>query len=189
MIRQANGDLDGALADYSKALALNPRLTPAFGLIGYLRYDRHEFAEAITVLGQACQVDQTNEYPHFWLWLASSRLRSAADADRELKTYLDSRKDKGSGDWPGKVGDFLLGRVAESDFLKSAESADQEKDSQHHCEAWFYVAEKRLLAGDRATAARYFEKCIATQERTLTEYDSAKQELHFLSAATNEVDW
>jgi hypothetical protein len=34
-----------------------------------------------------------------------------------------------------------------------------------------------LLAGDKATAADYFKKCLATEQRDFTEYQLAESEL------------
>jgi lipoprotein NlpI len=187
IVNYAMGNLDSALADYNRALALNPRLTPAPRFIGYAYLGRQDFAAAARALRQACEADPGDDYPHFWLWVACSRLGSIPDADRELSAYLDGRNGKTSDDWPGQLGNFLLGRITEADFLKAAESPDRQKDSQQRCEAWFYAAEKRLSAGDRVTAVAYFEKCVAIHERSHFEYDGAKQELHFLGIATDGV--
>ena len=40
---------------------------------------------------------------------------------------------------------------------------------------------KRLLAGDKATAADDFRKCVATDMRTYTEYQFAQAELKTLA--------
>ena len=53
-------------------------------------------------------------------------------------------------------------------------------DSGLHCHAWFYAGMKKLLAGDKKAAADYFRKCLATDQKTLTEYEMASTELKAL---------
>ena len=77
-------------------------------------------------------------------------------------------------------GRFLLYQISESDLLVGATSPDVEKDRAQHCEAWYYAGMKRLLAGDKKTAADCFDKCLGTQENTFDEYMLAKAELKSL---------
>ena len=39
---------------------------------------------------------------------------------------------------------------------------------------------KRLLSGDKKTAAAYFHKCLATEQKDFTEYQLAQSELKAL---------
>ena len=48
------------------------------------------------------------------------------------------------------------------------------------CEAWFYAGMKKLLGGDKAAAANYFKKCLATEQKDFTEYLLAEAELKAL---------
>jgi len=80
------------------------------------------------------------------------------------------------------VGYFLVGQLKESELFKLAENSDKKRDNNQHCEAYFYAGTKRLIAGDKTTALEYFEKCIATDAKGYTEYQSAAAELHLLKA-------
>ena len=84
--------------------------------------------------------------------------------------------------WHWKLGQFLTGRIKEPELFKAAESPDTRTDTERHCEAWFYAGTKRLLAGDQASASKYFENCVATHMEALIEYGSAVHELRFLKA-------
>lgn len=85
---------------------------------------------------------------------------------------------------PQEIGEFLLGKTGESDFLATASSPDAKTNRDRHCEAWYYAGMKRLLTGDKKIAADYFGKCLATEATTLFEYTCAKAELKTL-ALTN----
>ena len=47
LARQTKGDLDGAIADYSKAIELNPKIAEAYNNRGLARYDKEDFDGAI----------------------------------------------------------------------------------------------------------------------------------------------
>ena len=103
-------------------------------------------------------------------------------ADDGLSAYLEKRPDGSAGDWVNKIGTFLLGRIAEADFVAAANSPDTETDRDQHCEAWYYSGMKRQLAGDKKTAADYLRKCLATQETNYDEYAFAQAELKALGS-------
>jgi lipoprotein NlpI len=75
-----------------------------------------------------------------------------------------------------------LGRITEADFLAAASSPDNQKDRNQHCEAWYHAGMKRLFAGDKKTAADYFNQCLATQVTGFNEYVFAQNELRALEA-------
>jgi lipoprotein NlpI len=79
-----------------------------------------------------------------------------------------------------KVAGHLLGKVPEADLFAAAKSPDPHKERCRLCEAWFYAGMKRLLGGDKAAAAADFQKCLATGEKTFSEYRFAAAELKAL---------
>ncbi len=85
--------------------------------------------------------------------------------------------------WVVKVGAFLLGNVTEDDLMTAAASPDAAKDQGQHCEAWYYAGMKRLLAGDKKTAADDFNHSLATKQTRFTEYRLAEAELKVLGLA------
>jgi lipoprotein NlpI len=96
---------------------------------------------------------------------------------------VQKRLNGAPGDWPSKVAAFLLDKISPNDFLAAASSPDPKKESQQHCEASFYAGMKCLLAGDKITATADFQKCLATNEKTFTEYQFAQAELKALGPA------
>jgi lipoprotein NlpI len=75
------------------------------------------------------------------------------------------------------VASHLLGNVTEADLFAAAASPDAKKESGQHCEAWFYAGMKKLLAGEKKAAADCFHKCLATEQKTFTEFQLAQSEL------------
>jgi lipoprotein NlpI len=103
-----------------------------------------------------------------------------AEADGELRKYLDTQKAEESSEWALKVGRFVVGDVGEVDLLAAAKNADAKIEAQHFCEAYFYAGELRLLGGDRKGAKDDFKKCVATEARTYWEYRGAVGELRLM---------
>lgn len=175
------GDVEGALADYDRALELDPKNERAYQSRGYLCYDRHAWAEALADFRKAVELDPADDYSRFRIWLMRARLGEMAEATRELHDHLKTRQGK-AGDWAAKVGEFLVGQMNEADFLKASESTEGKVDKEQHCEAYFYIGTKRLIAGDRVGAKDCLAKCVATGVREFLEYQSAVAELKLLKS-------
>jgi lipoprotein NlpI len=174
------GDLDGAIADYSRAIDIDPKYAAAYRSRGYTRYNQRSWTDALVDLRKASELDPSGDYTRFYLWLIRTRLGERQAATVELKQYLAQRKTKNPDDWPSKIGAFLTDQLSEEIFLKAVESKDQQVTKAQRCEAYFYAGSVRLLAGDKETARRYFERAVETAEKTRQAYDSAAAELKFL---------
>jgi lipoprotein NlpI len=134
---------------------------------------------------KAFGMDSSREYDRFSIWLIRARLGEAEAATTELQSYLPGRATRKPDNWPGKVGRFLAGQLPEPDFLAAAKNSDSKREAGQLCEAYFYAGSKRLLAGDKATAEEYFQKSIATGQRSAWVYSSAAAELKLLKTPRN----
>jgi len=182
--RVALGDASTALADVEMAIQLNPTSSNnAYADRAYLYYDCREFGNAAAELKRICDQNPEDDYAHFYLWLARSRLTNQAEATAELLQHLKKRPNDKANDWASQIGRFLTGQLPESDFIEAANRTDEAKLRGQQCEAFFYAGTKRLLMGDREMAAQYFEKCKATGQTDFTEYLSALTELERLRMA------
>jgi tetratricopeptide (TPR) repeat protein len=90
-VKAAKGDLDGAIADCAKAIALKPDLAEAYINRGFIRYDSHDFTDALFDFRKAVELGSSNNYARFWLWLIRARLGETEAATTELQTYLAGR--------------------------------------------------------------------------------------------------
>ncbi len=185
--RQGKGDLEGAIADYTKIIELNPKLADAYNGRGCLHYYARAFADALIDFRKAIELNSSGDYfyTHFWIWLVRTRLGEAEIGTVELQKCLAGRSLGKPDDWTAKVGQFLVGQLAEPEFLAAAKNADPKTKAGQLCEAYFYAGSKHLFAGDMAVAADFFQKSIATDKRTFFEYMSAVAELRFLKEQKN----
>jgi tetratricopeptide (TPR) repeat protein len=186
LLKMRESDLDGARHDFDKAAALSPEAlamtAPQFARLGCLRYDRHQFTEALVDFRRAAEAGDQNDYVTFFIWLIRSRLGEQEAATKDLKQYLAEWEKAKADDWAVKIGSFLVGKLTEAQLFKGAKIASTKTADGQCCEAYFYAGTKRLIDGDKRTAVTYFEKCIATEVKDFAEYKSAAAELRWLKA-------
>jgi len=174
---QDKGDINGAIAAYSQAIKLDPGDAAAYYHRGCANFMKRDWPKALSDFQQHCDLRKEEEYQvfqvRFYIWLIRARLGDREAADKELAPYMEGHPVEWSSGWDAKIGNFLLGRISEDDFLVSL--------SDNPGTAWFYAGMKRLLNNDRASAADDFRKSIATGDKTADEYQLAAAELKALS--------
>ena len=116
-------------------------------------------------------------YPQIYAWLSRAHLGETAAADKKMAAYFEQRPKTVTNKWVGEVAAYLLGSRTEADLLAAAVSSDATKDKEQHCDAWFYIGTKKMLAGNRTAAAEDFQRCRATALKTFVEYEIAGSEL------------
>jgi len=170
--RQADGDLPGALADYTEAIGIDPKAYLAYLNRGTVQQAMGDWDKALADYTQVVAgVPANADSASFYLWIAQKHQNSAdTEADAALSKYLAARPAASQQDWHAEIGGFLLGQVAEADFLTAAAAPDPKIDTARHCEAWYYAGMKHLLAGDEAGAGDWFRKCAATEMKGRREY-------------------
>jgi lipoprotein NlpI len=179
--KKAKGDLEGAIADYNRAIELDPKFAAAYFHRGIAKQAKGDLKGAIGDINGAIERNNQDFYPRLFLWLMRSRLGESDAANKELAAFLDRRRDATPEEWTSKVATYLLGNVSEADLFAAAKSSDAKKERGLFCEAWFFAGMKKLLGGDKAAAADYFRKCIATERTDFVEYQLAQSELKALT--------
>ena len=125
--------------------------------------------------------DENADYARLFIWIARTRQNHKAEADLELAEALETKWNAPQKSWVSQIAAFFLDQLSEKDFLAAAETPDSETVNQQHCEAWYYIGMKRLLAGDKTAAIDDFNKCLATKETDFTEYAFAQAQLKALA--------
>jgi tetratricopeptide (TPR) repeat protein len=182
-VEQRQGNLTSAeAAKLDSSLATNAA-SQLLGL-GYLRYERQNFTNALSDFERACALNPSDGCAHLGVWLWASQLGESQAANMALQSFLAGRKAENARDWPLEVGRFLNGQATQEELLKTAE-ADGDKDKSLYCSACFFVGSRCLIAGDRSAAVAYFQKCLSAGAKDSAEYEMAKAELRLLSHKTN----
>jgi tetratricopeptide (TPR) repeat protein len=181
--KQLKGDLKGALADYAETVRQNTNFTDAYKNRGYLLYDQHDFTNSLSDFKRACELDATDNFPFFRVWLIRAKFGEIQAANEQLQTHLDDSKKVAPSDWTPNIARFLLGQLSEAELLNAAKTTGMSLGNSQQCEAFYYMGEKRLISDDNIVAIDFFEKCLATGHKEYTEYQSAAVELVALKAS------
>jgi tetratricopeptide (TPR) repeat protein len=95
-IQKADGDYDGALASLEKTRAKYPRDRVVLNQIGRLLFLKRNYAGAVAVLKQVCEVDPEDVQMHYTLMLCYRGLGDVAAAGREEALFRRFKADEAS---------------------------------------------------------------------------------------------
>ena len=116
------------------------------------------------------------KHPCMLKFTRERRQKMPERAIKDLKEYVAS-KEKPLKPWYAIVVKFLCDEMGEEEFLASAKDQTPFRTAQRRCEAFFYAATLRRIAGDEEGARDLFKKCVATNVRDFIEYQSATMAL------------
>jgi lipoprotein NlpI len=173
------GEFENSVDDYSRAITLGATSSEAFSQRGKSRYYTGRLEEAaedfVKASGAADQFAQP--YNDLWLALTFQRLgRPLPDAVAQ-RAATEPR-----GDWPRPALAMLTGRLSPEEMLKLLDAKSGDDRQMALAEAYFYVGQHYLAAGDVAKAREFFEKTRAQNVITYTEHRAARFELQRLVA-------
>jgi lipoprotein NlpI len=170
-------DPKGAQADLDRANALEPQAPLPYFTRAVLDQIKGDASAALSDLRRYRQLAPSNanaDYAALWLWSIRAQQGEKTEADRELST---TNWNASPTAWPSQNRRFLLGQLSETDYLAAAISTDKDLDASQHCEAWYYIGLKRLVAGDKPSAKDAFRASQATGKTDYFEYTLSRAQL------------
>ena len=190
--RLLNEDAAGAAADAGKGVELAPDDWDAYFLRGMcemtLGYDRAAAGDFDRAIGDVdfdmarASADsyasdlgrhqEVSAYYHFFRLIAMRRLHRPHPEEG-----LALASAKWEAGWTKTVALYLLGKMAEKDFLEQADAGDIKTKLGHQVEAFYYAGMTHLFKKDTGAAAALFEKSVATNQRQYSEFLLARIEL------------
>lgn len=112
------------------------------------------------------------------LYWSSIKLGDEATSKIALKEILRRSKiARYKINWAGPIGDFLLGKISESELLHQLESGYDEVDINRKCQSYFYIATAHLQNKDEESYVHNLQLCQQTQRIFMYEYHLAVHEL------------
>jgi tetratricopeptide (TPR) repeat protein len=150
-VRREGGDWAGALADYDRAIALQPRRAELYVARGWARLGSGaEWADndARAYLALKGWHDPLSPYMALLAVLGARGTPRETEARRLLDEAIVNRHRR---TWPGAILAYFRGEIDEATLLRSADG------TRHQAEAHAFIGLDRLTAGDRAVARPHLE--------------------------------
>jgi hypothetical protein len=188
----------GALADFNRALELNPRNADALSDRGVVREIRGNYSDAVADYDKVIELrpdysDWERLYRQTLLWrldkppeeepktvAAGQGTSEAAGVLKPVVVY--GVQPQWKDNWAKTLGLYLVGRLDEKALLAAAKKSD-DSAAERKAMAYYYIGMTHLGKGDKAGAREWFKKCRAAGQTDDNEYGFASAELARLSTA------
>lgn len=178
--RQRRGQIRGAISDFSEAIRLDPGHASAWCARGFARSVLLDWRAAETDLRESCRLGlpiHRGDGVRLRIWVARARQGEREGASAELRDSVLRRGNPRPAGWILLVAGLLCDTIDEGGFLRGGVTANPQKSAEIECEARYFAAMRRLVAGEGEAAARHLAACEATGARELDVWWAAKQEL------------
>ena len=154
------GDLDGALGELDQAVNLDPNSAVYYFIRGLIQHAQGHREEALSDF----QKSSSMTFPDaaFWVWITETESGQRDLARQSLSDALSSPVRFKPDKWPSQIGNFLLEKITQDQLILKAGTGADAGSKMRLCQAWFYSAMFKGLAGDRKGAQDCFLKAIAT---------------------------
>jgi lipoprotein NlpI len=172
------GQFEKSITDHTNAIALGAATN---GLVfrgrgisrvyaGHIEEANADFAKAIELSDK-----ETRIYSEMWFVATSGRLHKVIPPALVARAATEA-----GGEWPRAGLAMLTGKLSPDDMLKSLEKKQGDERQMALAEAYFYLGQYYLVAGDRAKAQESFEKTRSLGVINFLEHSSAEFELERL---------
>ena len=156
-----------------------PDLAKAYNNRANAKYFLGRYDAASVDYEAALEIDPFDTYSMMWRYLAA--LRNQDDPAEALEGLRSGLRDVDAVRWPAVAASHLAGRATAREVLAEIDAGGSAKRVERQCEAYFYLASARLIAGDRQAAARLYRDSIATDVKRFIEYIGATIDLERLA--------
>lgn len=170
----SRGQFLQSIADHTKALALGGDPFEVYYRRGVSRYYASKLPEALQDFERAITQaphDSAKRYAMLWMTWTARALK------RPLPELVTQATPPAGGTWPWPAQAMLMGRVTESQVLEFVEGKTGDDKQLALTEAWFYIGQNQLLAGNTELAVASFEKARQQAVTVYLEHVAAGFEL------------
>lgn len=171
--RLSQMNVEGAIEDYNQAIRIDPQNPVAQADLGFAKYFAKDYAGAMASFDQSIALSPNMRYLNPWrAWMLV--LQGKLDS---LGPILDptTKRPEADRDWIDQLVLFLNGKISEKDLVTAVEKAtDPKLKTAQSCEAYYFIAERRMQAGDKANAIAFYQQVLTTKAVDLSAYRGAQ---------------
>lgn len=169
-------NVNGAIEDYNQAIRLDPQNPSGQADLGFAKYFARDYAGALQSFDQSIAMNPNMRYLNPWrTWVLV--LTNKVDS---LGPILEAttKRPEAERDWIDNMVLFLNGKISEQVLVQAVDKATTPamKNAQL-CEAYYFIAERRAQAGDKANATAFYQQVLKTNAVDLSAYRGAQFQL------------
>jgi lipoprotein NlpI/transglutaminase-like putative cysteine protease len=176
------GQFEKSITDLTNAIALGAATDGlAFRGRGIARVYAGHIEEANADFAKASELSdkETRIYGEMWFVATSGRLHKPIPRALVARAVAEA-----GGEWPHAGLAMLIGKLSPDDMLKSLEKKQGDERQMALAEAYFYLGQYYLVAGNRTKAQESFEKTRSLGIINYLEHNCAEFELDRLKKPT-----
>ncbi len=166
-------NVNGAIEDYNQAIRLDPQNPVAQADLGFAKFFARDLAGAMASFDQSLAMNAGMRYLNPWRSWILVLQGKVETLPQILEATL--KRPEGERDWIDQLVLFLNGKISEQDLVKAVDKAETPalKNAQL-AEAYYFIAERRSQAGDKANAKAFYEQVLKTNTVDLSAFRGAQ---------------
>ena len=172
--RLSQMNLEGAFEDYNQAVRLDPQNPAAQADLGFAKFFARDYPGAMGSFDLAFSMNPARmRYLNPWrVWMLV--LQGKLDSVGPILEATINRPEA-ERDWIDQLVLYLNGKISEQDLVKAVDKTTNAvlKNAQL-CEAYYFIAERRLLAGEKANATAFYQQVLKTNAVDLSAFRGAQ---------------
>lgn len=166
----AQGRYDAAMRDYDQALRLEPDNLAAVTGRGLASFLMARYRIAANDLARAIALGNTSIDIALWQHMALARDGRAGESKLRDVAFDPAA-------WPGAAVRLFLRQAKPDDVIAAAHAGDPAGEDARLCQAYFYLGQAAVIAGDPTAATQLMRAAVDTGATATLEYRAARGEL------------
>lgn len=173
--RLRQGNSEGAISDYAKAIELAPQSPLAYADLGFAYFFLKKYDQAYVQFDQAMNINGKLRFLDPWIYASMVLAGQVQEANSRFAGTL--AKPSSERDWIDLLTLYLMGKVNEDKLIASVNPDDPAVSNAQTCEAHYFIGLRQSNLTGKSDADPHFEACLKTGAAHLSAFRAAQFEL------------
>ncbi len=161
-----------AISDHQQVINQNPKNPIAHADIGFAYFFTKQYDKAADSFSTALTLGKHSRHLHPWRYM--SLVLAGKEKEATLAYSSIVKKEAKGRDWIDTLLAYVSGNASEADLLAATKNKELKLQTDRTCEANYFIGIKRIAAGKKDEAAKFFKQAVASQSRHLSAFRGAE---------------